>query len=502
MRLERIRALALVTVLLLSAASAAVWAQASPPDEEKLRSAAMFYQDCVARLLQVSNVSGQEMQRIRELLSVNATSLSGEDLEKYVDRLREAVAELRANVRGEALTPPEVVVKKMSEKVAERLNKTGAVGAASEVLEAKSLGELKQRLERRRAEIETHSAIRLGQGLGEHAEKTVEKMIKERERLEVEGLERAEEEVSRSEEVLAEVLGRLRALNASESAINAVDEALQRVSAARETLRAAKAVVANVTPIGIPANVSVSVALDVTRAVLVNETIDELEAVAEVLRELREFAVENNLTEAAARLSSILSEAEELSSNLSAATAGEGDFFSLIGKARAFVERVDEEVKALGLKHPELGGYLAEKALGLVDDAASLAARIDSLREAAMSYMHELMRGARGPAKSTDSEAVTKFHVALWLLNNAKSELARSFPPLEKIQPGLGKNETEKRLRELVEPREVARLATWISYERAKVMVGAAEDLLEQAGLSLEEIEEKGGGGHRGPPHR
>ncbi|MCX8187140.1 MAG: hypothetical protein N3F65_00830 [Nitrososphaeria archaeon] len=236
----------LLSLLAISMMSSIVSAEAGnskmDPELRRLRTQAELLQRIIARAAEMSNMTAELKVRVRETLAANVSAMSREGLNDFVREAKAVLAELRRNMDSRGLVGEENVTRALSERLRERLEHAfmGLNVSKEERFEFKeklrhawSFGHLRGIMKDIRARMAPAEVHNITESILEFTNKSAEwgNMT---------GLERAFNSSSKVLEVLERVKEKLTFLNASPVAIAAIEHAMEKISAMRELLALAK----------------------------------------------------------------------------------------------------------------------------------------------------------------------------------------------------------------------------------------------------------------------
>ncbi len=407
MRSLGLKAVAILMLLLVTAAipssfsMVALSAQTTPNTEEvvKLRLRAQFCRSVLQNLLLVVNISASERAEIEKLLSINISTLSLGDLEKYVDKLCGYIEKLRYRIELQKVVRVEKVIQNLSHKLAIRLqhklrnlNITNATALqlVKKLERLKSLRELREVLAKLRliyVPVVLHRFSNLTSGF-------VDQMLV---RIENSGSEHALRvalmEIDRALLALNTTLQRLKLTNASERAIEAVERVITKLSIVKNLLDEVREEIKNITAQRAELRIMLRTMLRERVGSLANETNTTIHTMVKELQRLQQIAIRLGKERLAEEINKTIEELLELSTlpianatNLSVkqVLAAIVRAEALLHKAYAIAERA--------LKERDIAKMLSGEAKDIVERALELLGEIKKLKTVVIELRAEVLK--------------------------------------------------------------------------------------------------------------
>ncbi len=382
-------ALFFIALLLMGAVASPISAEANEnaknSEIHKLKVQAELLQRMISETAAVANMTVDLELKVGEILALNVSAMSVEELRDFVRDAREVLAELKKNLNFTELMDEGNVTTRLAERLRERLehvfmrlnlSKEEFQEVGERLRHAWSLGHLKKILGDIQVLIGPARALNITEMILDFANKSAE-------RGNATGLERALNSSSKVLDVLERVKEKLEKLNASPTAIAAIEHAMEKISEMREVLESVKEKVRELR--------ESHNATHEVRELVKNRTRKGLEQVEEKLAEyveelekLRKAALEKGLNDLAEELSALLSKLRDLSDAI-----GEGNltFKQAVGilaeakKALENAERMLEKASERKELHEVVSEQLRERMTSLEQRRDQLKEKLEKLGE-------------------------------------------------------------------------------------------------------------------------
>ncbi len=329
----------------------------SSRDLQRLRLRASILQMILERAIDAANISEPLRSEAEALISMNVSALSEDELKRFIAEAESLLAEIRESLRREynVTLSQERVAMRLLERIRERLNLTFAKINMTPS-EAEQIRERIREWVRERAgenltvrdvahllkgirEVLRHRwVMRFSEGAMNYSEKAAESGV-------LFGLTNALNASSKVLAVLGRVKERLIEVNASEAAVEAIEHAMEKITSAREILRQLIERVSTDHPLG---NATQERAREELGSILreraekLNETIEEYLG---RLRELRDKAVELNLTGLAEEIEREAANLEALKDRVASGNQSLGDIVSAMASAKGLIKRAENLIE-------------------------------------------------------------------------------------------------------------------------------------------------------------
>jgi len=379
-----------------------------PGFEQKLRVHALLFQELVLRARSALNITDESLLNwINYVLSVNVSQLDVQGLQSFIENATELLKAIRE--QAPRLIPPgrvvsaENLVRWIADYIYKRIeeeNKSLAEEFRARVEEGIKAGKGLKAVEEVLKEVEARVRAEKAEKFFNATWGLAKKLLDKSDEVgEASGIQVALQAVERSLQALNATLQRLQQVNASPAAIEAVSAAISRIQEAKQIL----VNLSNMIPQGLKPE-EVKQRIKEFKGNLTEKLLEEINDTLEELSELRELAVEANVSEALELIDNLTAVLSDLQSRLLAGNI-------TLGEALEVLARVKAEIKALEKR--------IEEAVERFKLADRIVKRISDLREKLSDInttVTEIL--ARLPDNATiQIPATNLLCAALWILN-------------------------------------------------------------------------------------
>ncbi|MEM0504788.1 MAG: hypothetical protein QXN19_03100 [Sulfolobales archaeon] len=355
--------------------------------QEVLQAKVFVMNNSLVRALSL-NISDEVRSRINELIAVNISELSVDDVREWLRNASSILSRIATEVKeGRAyevgitlqryLNGLRVALENRVRTLARHYNITLNVEELiANTSKAKDINQLVNTYKDATKRVEEMNAWQFR----ERIEEMVRVRTQALQRGEVSILEKTDEELSKAVTALEKVMVRLNSVNASQNSIEAVNDALERIRNARQLIQEISKEVVNETIVK-PERVVEAVRNSLElMAGKVNQSLNEL---IEELKELKEESIAGNLTVITSRIEDLIKRVEDLKSKINSSLSKDDVYLILdeMAKIKLMRMRIEEEVRHVAIAVGEGITYRVKELANVrINEAKQLLEEVEELR--------------------------------------------------------------------------------------------------------------------------